>query len=94
MRSINPKSVEVNNPKPAVFYFVLGQRLEDQRRYGEAEICSNLSCDESWVAATQSEFQTCLARSLGARTGFVAASSGLITGITVSLSRRIASRPG
>ena len=33
------KTAETNNPKPAVFYFDLGQRLEDQRRYGNAEIC-------------------------------------------------------
>jgi cellulose synthase operon protein C len=33
------KTAEANNPKPAVFTFDLGQRLEDQRHYADAEIC-------------------------------------------------------
>jgi cellulose synthase operon protein C len=31
------KEVEANNPKPAVFFSELAERLEDRRRYGEAE---------------------------------------------------------
>jgi tetratricopeptide (TPR) repeat protein len=33
------KAVEKNNPKPAVFYFDLGERLEDRRWYDDAEAC-------------------------------------------------------
>ena len=33
------KAVEKNNPKPAVFYYDLGERLEDRRYFDEAETC-------------------------------------------------------
>ena len=33
------KTVEKNNPKPAVFYYDLGERLEDRRYYDDAEAC-------------------------------------------------------
>ena len=33
------KQVEKNNPKPAVFYYDLGERLEDRRYYDDAEAC-------------------------------------------------------
>ena len=33
------QQVEKNNPKPAVFYFDLGERLEDRRYYDDAETC-------------------------------------------------------
>jgi len=33
------RAVEKNNPKPAVFYYDLGERLEDRRYYDDAEAC-------------------------------------------------------